>query len=312
MNPLALLRAMRPHQWVKNLFVFAALVFARGERAEGLFAGDLSDVRRTLFAFAAFCIGSSSIYLINDIMDVESDRAHPEKRRRPIASGELKVPAAWFSALGLVAGALVLAFFASGAPVPEGRLIEGLTVVGVVGAYMTLNFLYSVKLKHVVLVDAFCIATGFLLRVYGGGLAAGAIVSHWLFLCTLFLALFLALCKRRAEIDLLGEDRGQHRAILLEYTPGFIDQMVTVLASCTILTYTMYTVADDTVAKFGDGRLIWTVPFVVFGLARYMLLVQTRKGGGSPTRVLLGGDTLFVLNALGWLATVSVVVFRWV
>lgn len=312
MNPLALLRAMRPHQWVKNVFVFAALVFARGERAEGLLGGDLSDVRRTLFAFAAFCLGSSSIYLINDILDVESDRAHPEKCRRPIASGELKVPVAWSSAALLVASALGLGLLADGAPEVEGRLIQDLSVATVVGTYMTLNLMYSVKLKHVVLVDAFCIASGFLLRVYGGGLAAGAIVSHWLFLCTLFLALFLALCKRRAEIDLLGEGRGQHRAILLEYTPGFIDQMVTVLAACTILTYTMYTVADDTVAKFGDSRLIWTVPFVVFGLARYMLLVQTQKGGGSPTRVLLGGDALFVANALGWLATVSVVVFRWV
>lgn len=311
MNPLALLRAMRPHQWVKNVFVFAALLFARGERDQGLFAGDLSDVRHTLFAFAAFCLGSSSIYLINDIMDVESDRAHPEKCRRPIASGELKIPVAWAAALGLVASALLLGRLADGAPEPEGRLIEGLSVAAVVGTYMTLNFFYSVKLKHVVIVDAFCIASGFLLRVYGGGLAAGAIVSHWLFLCTLFLALFLALCKRRAEIDLLGEGRGEHRAILMEYTPGFIDQMVTVLAACTILTYTMYTVADDTVAKFGDSRLIWTVPFVVFGLARYMLLVQTQKGGGSPTRVLLGGDALFVANALGWLATVGLVVFGW-
>ena len=312
MKPLALLRALRPHQWVKNVFVFAALVFARGERDEGLFAGDLSDVRDTFLAFLAFCAGASAIYLINDVMDVEQDRAHPEKRSRPIASGELGVGAALASAGLLVVAALFLGVLADGGrALPDSALVPDTSVAAVVAAYMGLNFLYSVRLKHVVLVDAFCIATGFLLRVYAGGLAAGADVSHWLLLCTLFLALFLALCKRRAEIDLLGDGRGEHRAILLEYDPGFLDQMVTVLASCTILTYTMYTVSEDTAAKFGDDhRMIWTVPFVVFGLGRYMLLVQTRQGGGSPTRVLLGGDPLFLVNTLAWVATVTLVVFR--
>jgi len=129
-------------------------------------------------------------------------------------------------------------------------------------------------------------------------------------LCTLFLSLFLALCKRRAQTDLLGEGRGEHRAILLEYNTGFLDQMVTVLAACTILTYTMYTVSEDTARKFGPAHsLIWTVPFVVFGLARYMLLVQRREGGGSPTRVLLGGDLLFGLDVLAWAGTVAIVLF---
>lgn len=302
MNPLALLRAMRPQQWVKNIFVLAALVFARGARGD-LWDGDLSDVRRTLLAFAAFCLGSSAIYLVNDVMDVESDRAHPSKRRRPIASGEVSVRVALAAAVACVVGALLV----SARALPEGA--PSPTVQHVVAAYMVLNLAYSLKLKHVVLVDAFCIAAGFLLRVEAGGLAAGAQISHWLMLCTLFLALFLALCKRRAETDLLGAGRGEHRAILIEYTSGFLDQMVTVLAACTILTYTMYTVSEETAAKFGrEHHMIWTVPFVVFGLARYMLLVQTQKGGGSPTRVLLGGDLLFFLNSLGWLATVAWVV----
>jgi 4-hydroxybenzoate polyprenyltransferase len=312
MKPAAFLRALRPQQWVKNVFVFAALVFARGERDEPLLSGDLSDVRRTALAFLAFCLASSAIYLVNDVVDVESDRAHPEKRRRPIAAGEVPVGLAFALALGLGLGALLVAAPASG-PQAAGRLVQGMPVVGVVALYMALNLAYSLKLKHVVLVDAFCIASGFLLRVWAGGLAAGALISHWLVLCTLFLALFLALCKRRAEIDLLGDGRGEHRAILLEYHPGFLYQMVTVLAACTILTYTMYTVSEETAAKFGaDNRLIWTVPFVVFGLGRYMLLVRTQKGGGSPTRVLLGGDGWFVANALGWLATVVLVVFRWI
>jgi len=175
---------------------------------------------------------------------------------------------------------------------------------------MALNLAYSVKLKHVVLVDAFCIAAGFLLRLAAGGVAAEVEISRWAFLCTLFLALFLALCKRRAEIDLLGEDRANHRAILREYTTGFLDQMITVLAATTIVCYTMYTVAPETTGKFGGhNRLIYSVPFVVFGLARYLLLVQTQKGGGNPTRVLLGGDALFLLNALGWLAAVGLALY---
>lgn len=299
MNPLSLLRALRPHQWVKNVFVFAALVFASGERGEGfggLFAGDRWDVYRTLFAFAAFCLGASAIYLVNDVMDVESDKKHPTKRKRPIAAGEVSVRAAIGASLCCIGGALFLGQLAGGGSAP---------VLWIVAGYMALNLAYSLKLKHVVIVDAFCIAGGFLLRVLAGGQAANAEISHWLLLCTLFLALFLALCKRRAETDLLGAGRGEHRAILLEYTTGFLDQMVTVLAACTIVTYTMYTVAEETARKFGsEHRLVWTVPFVVFGLARYMLLVQTQKGGGSPTRVLLGGDLLFFLNGLGWVAVV--------
>lgn len=293
MNPIALVRAMRPHQWVKNVFVLAALFFSWGEKHDTL---EWSRVKHTGLALLAFCLGSSAIYLLNDVMDVESDRRHPTKRNRPIASGALSIPAALAASVVCVALALALAWAAD---TPAG------SVPLVVGGYMTLNFFYSVKLKHIVLVDAFCIAGGFLLRVIGGAVAAEAPVSHWLMLCTLFLALFLALCKRRAEIDLLGEERGGHRKILLEYTPSFLDQVVVVLAGCAIICYAMYTVADETQLKFGVGtQLIWTVPFVVFGLFRYLLLVHTQKGGGSPTKVLLGGDGPFLLNGLAWLGTI--------
>ena len=293
----AIVRAMRPHQWVKNVFVLAALLFAWGERGEA--AMRLAGLANTLLALVAFCLGSSAIYLVNDVLDVESDREHPTKRLRPIAAGEVPIPLALGTSLACVLAALALGFAAS---TPTG------SVAAVVGGYMLLNLAYSVKLKHVVIVDAFCIAAGFLLRVLAGGFAAEAPVSHWLMLCTLFLALFLALCKRRAEIDLLGEDRGSHRRILLEYTPAFLDQVVVVLAACAIICYTMYTVAEETALKFGTG-LEWTVPFVVFGLFRYLLLVQTRKGGGSPSRVLLGGDLPFALNCLAWLAVVVTMLF---
>ena len=300
MNPLALLRAMRPHQWVKNMFVFAALVFARGTQGN-LFGGDRWDIYRTLLAFAAFCLGSSAIYLVNDVLDVESDRAHPEKRLRPIASGELPVRFALAAALVAGIGAYTLATLAAGYPHSVSWVLLG---------YMLLNLAYSVRLKHVVLLDVFCIATGFLLRVKAGGLAAHYHVSQWLMLCTLFLALFLGLCKRRAEIDLLGEERGNHRVNLRHYTLGFLDQMTTLLAAVTVVFYTMYTVSPENVDKFGPGHhMIYSVPFVVFGLARYLFLVDTQRGGGSPTRVLLGGDALFVVNALGWLAVVLAVVY---
>ena len=169
MRPLSILRAMRPHQWVKNVFVLAAVVFARGdqtvEHPEGF-----ADLWSSLLAFAAFCLGSSTIYLINDIMDIESDRAHPEKKHRPIASGELSVPAAIGAAIVCVVASLTLGVLAS----------TDLAVAGVVAAYLALNFTYSVKLKHIVLVDAFCIAAGFLLRVEAGGRAADYTVSYWL------------------------------------------------------------------------------------------------------------------------------------
>lgn len=308
MNPTALLRAMRPHQWVKNVFVLAAVLFARGEeflhrRGEGLsgFSSDWGDIRRSLLAFAAFSIGASAIYLLNDVMDVESDRKHPTKCKRPIAAGELSVGMALVASLACAVGAVALGFAATGA---------GGSVALVVGGYMLMNLAYSVKLKHVVLLDAFIIAFGFILRVRAGGYAADYYVSHWLILCTLFLALFLALCKRRAELDLLGEESGSHRANLREYTVGFLDQMVTMLSASTVLCYTMYTVSPETAEKFGDeNKLVWSVPFVLFGLARYMLLVQSQRGGGSPTKVLLGGDSIFVGNAIAWLGVVSAALF---
>lgn len=299
MNPLALLQALRPHQWVKNLFVLAALVFALADQSHPR-PEDHADVLRALWALLAFCLGASSIYLVNDVLDVESDRAHPTKRNRPIAAGRVSLPLALSTSVLCVGGALALAWLAGD---------RGWGVVLVVGGYIALNFAYSVWLKHLVLIDAFCIATGFLLRVHAGGLAAQAPVSHWLLLCTLFLALFLALCKRRAEIELLGEERGNHRANLREYTVGFLDQLVTVLAAVTIVNYTMYTVADETVEKFHSTNLVWSVPFVVFGIARYMFLVQTSRGGGNPTRVLLGGDLMFALNALLWAAVVACALF---
>jgi 4-hydroxybenzoate polyprenyltransferase len=299
MKLLALFRALRPYQWVKNVFVLAAVAFAYGEVGR-VAPPHHEDIVHALEAFFAFCMGASSIYLVNDVLDIEQDRAHPTKRERPIPAGLVPVPLALSTSAICIAAALALGWLAGGGT---------WKVVLVVGAYIALNFAYSVKLKHLVLIDAFCIATGFLLRILAGGVAANAKISHWLLLCTLFLALFLALCKRRAEIELLGDGRGAHRANLREYTLPFLDQLVTVLAATTIVNYTMYTVAEETVSKFHSTRLVWSVPFVVFGIARYMFLVQTSRAGGNPTRVLLGGDAMFLVNALLWLGVVASALF---
>jgi len=295
---------MRPHQWVKNVFVLAAFGFALGDLGHELRAGAALNV---VLAFFAFSLGASAIYLVNDVLDVEADRVHPTKRHRPIAAGELGVPAALGMALALAAGALVLAYFAA----------PGFALPGVVLGYMTMNLFYSIKLKHIVIVDVFCIATGFLLRVIGGGLAVGVEISHWLLLCTLFLALFLGFNKRRAELAAVSADEangaaqlGATRASLSAYDIGWLDQIVTLIAACTILCYALYTVDAETVNKFhAGGRLLWSVPFVVFAVLRYMHLVIGCGHGENPTRILLGGDRWFLAALVGWAGTISLALF---
>jgi 4-hydroxybenzoate polyprenyltransferase len=300
MQPLDLLRALRPHQWTKNLFVLAAVVFARGDASVVKPEGH-DDVVRSLLAFAAFCLAASAVYLLNDVIDREGDRVHPTKRNRPIARGAVSVRQALITSVLCAAAAFGLGALAGGEPHGVSRYL---------GYYFLIHLIYTLRGKEVVLVDVFLIALGFLCRVEAGGAAAHYAVSHWMLLCTLFLALFLALCKRRAEIDLLGDERGAHRANLDEYTVGFLDQATTLLAAVTIVCYTMYTVSDETAVKFGDDLgLVKSVPFVVFGLARYLMLVSTQRGGGSPTRVLLGGDALFVGNAAAWLSVVFAVLY---
>jgi 4-hydroxybenzoate polyprenyltransferase len=301
MRAAPLLTALRPHQWTKNAFVLAALVFAAGDRRQGLVQAESfgHHVVATLVAFAAFCLASSAVYLLNDVLDVEKDRAHPVKRRRPIASGALAVPTALGASAGLLIASLVLAAGWGG----------GRRTALLIGAYVALNVAYCLALKRVALVDAFSIASGFLLRLAAGGAAAGAEVSRWAFLCTLFLALFLALNKRRAELLALGPDVAATRASLRHYDRPFLDQLVAVMAACTIVAYTMYTLDPDTVAKFEHGRrLFWSVPCVVFGLGRYMVLVHGGRGGENPARVLLGGDGWFVANLVLWGALVGLAI----
>lgn len=279
---IALFEAMRPYQWVKNFLVFAPLVFSKQ-----LFVED--SALRSLLAFAAFSLVASSIYLFNDLFDLERDRQHPKKRDRAIASGRLPLGVARAAFVVLSASGIAIGVFA-----PE-RFHVPLTV------YFGLNLAYSMRLKHVAILDTMCIAFGFVLRVITGGLAIAVTVSGWLILCTFFVALLLAFCKRRHEIALLGEDSSTHRKALDDYSLHFLDQLIAPLGALTVTTYALYTVAPQTIEKFGTEKLIWTVPFVVYGVFRYLWLVHMRSEGGNPTKLLLR-DVPIILNVLAWAA----------
>jgi 4-hydroxybenzoate polyprenyltransferase len=283
-----LLRSLRPAQWTKNLFVLAPLVF-------GHQLGDLEAVRRVLLALLAFCCASSAVYLINDLRDREADRNHPLKKLRPLAAGTLGVPAA-------VAAVVVLAAVALAISVGLGPRF--LTVIGV---YLLLNVLYTLWLKHMVILDVMSISLGFVLRVQAGGEAIGLNVSHWLFLCTTFLALFLAFSKRRHEITLLAGAASGQRRVLDHYSPAFLDQMINVVTASSVVSYALYAVAPETVAKYNTHNLVYTTPLVLYGIFRYLYLMYQRPGERNPTEAILR-DAPFLINLLLWgLAVVWIV-----
>ncbi|MCB9521856.1 MAG: decaprenyl-phosphate phosphoribosyltransferase [Myxococcales bacterium] len=262
------LRALRPHQWVKNAFVFAALVFSRNltNADAGL---------RSLLAFAAFSFVASAIYLVNDVADYERDRVHPKKSKRPIAAGQVKRPTALVMSALLAPLGLGAAWWLNPA--------TGATIT----VYGVMNLAYSFGLKHVVLLDVFIIALGFLLRVSVGAFAIEVGISPWLLICTFFIALFLAFCKRRHELVSLGDDAAAHRGILAEYSTPFIDKMISALASMTVMSYALYTIDPRVSQRLGTDGLVLTVPLVLFGVFRYLYLVHQHQKGGSPTEIVL-------------------------
>jgi 4-hydroxybenzoate polyprenyltransferase len=273
----ALVQALRPRQWLKNGFVFAPLLFGK------MFLRP-DKLVLALTAFVLFSAMASAVYILNDIMDRERDRAHPAKRHRPIASGRLPIPVA-------VVTAVLLAGFALGYAalrLPDFALI--------LLAYASINVGYSLGLKHLVILDIFAIAIGFVLRVSGGAIAISVEASRWLLTCTIFISLFLAACKRRGEMTLVGETTAT-RTVLASYSIGFIDQIINLSATATILTYALYTLDPVTIQKLGTGDLVYTLPFVIYGVLRYMHIVQHKGGGGSPTEALLRDRTILVTVA---------------
>jgi 4-hydroxybenzoate polyprenyltransferase len=285
---LALIRSLRPEQWLKNGFVLAPIVFS------GL-AADRQAWLRCLLAVIAFCAASSATYLINDVFDRSADRSHPSKRHRPIASGEVSVPLAVAAAAVLTATAITLALALDG------------WFPAVLVSYLALTGLYSVALKEAVFVDVLVVAAGFVLRVVGGAVAIDVPISRWLLLCAYLLALYLALGKRRAELALLGEEAGNHRVVLGKYTMPMVDQAISVVLGATVLAYALYTLAPDTVAKVGSEGLMATVPVVLYGLLRYLYLLHRHELGGSPTRALITDRPLLACVVV-WLAVAAIVI----
>ncbi len=273
--------ALRPKQWIKNFFIFLPLVFGKK-----LFAYPVN--LKVIAAFFLFSITSSVVYLINDIIDVEKDKLHPTKRLRPIASGKLKVREAWIAAAILGAVPIICSFLLD--------IHFGMVVV----AYLAFNLLYSKILKEAVIIDVFCIGGFFLLRIIAGSIVAKVQMSHWIIFMTVLLALFLGFNKRRQELSILGQQAVRHRHVLTQYNSYFIDQMVLVITSSIVVCYMLYTVDSTTIARFGTSHLMYSIPFVYYGIFRYLYLIHKLKKEGDPTRILIA-DRKMQLNLALWL-----------
>ncbi len=285
----ALIETLRPQQWVKNGFIFAALIFS-----QSLTRWD--RCRLVLLAVLVFCLVSSAAYVLNDVFDAEEDRHHPVKKLRPIASGRLSVTSA-----GVTATVLGIAGLA-------GAWRLNTSFFETVAAYIAVNVLYSAFLKRVPLLDVFIVAAGFLFRVVAGGVVIGVSISPWLIVCTTLLALFIALSKRRHELVLLGDHASAHRAILANYTPYFLDQLISIVTASTVVSYALYTLSPDVQNKFPGKRLEITIPFVLFGIFRYLHLIHHDAQGGDPTRSLFT-DPVLLSVVLSWAACVVLIIY---
>jgi len=287
---LELLRLMRPHQWVKNSFVLTGLIFGHAWHTPAL-------ILQTAIIFIAFCLISSTVYILNDIIDIDQDREHPTKRNRPLPSGKLKASSARIFALFLGVTALTLAYFAA-------------TIVFVILLiYLVMNIAYSLKLKHVVILDVFIIATGFMLRIFAGTFGIGIPPSQWLLLCGLMVTLFLGFSKRRAEIIVLNDDKSEHRRVLQDYSPLLLDKMIVVTAAGLIMSYSLYTMNPETIRIHGTSNLIYTVPFVVYGVFRYIFLLHNQSSGGDPSRDLVR-DPHMLIVMVAWVITTIALIAR--
>lgn len=278
----AALKLLRPHQWVKNGFVFFGLLFGHAWH-------NAATVQAAILAFLAFCLMSSAVYALNDLRDIEQDRLHPAKRQRPLASGALSPSVAILLMSACSIGSLLLAWQV------------GDTLVYLLCVYGLINFGYSYGLKRVVVLDVFLISAGFMLRLLAGTTGLDIPPSNWLLMCGLLLTLFLGFSKRRAEMMLMDEAGGAHRKVLDLYSPALLDQFITITGACAVVAYSLYTVDEDTVRIHGTADLIYTLPFVLYGLFRYLYMLHRRGGGGDPSYDLFRDPHLIVAMA-GWLA----------
>jgi 4-hydroxybenzoate polyprenyltransferase len=288
--PRLLFSAMRPHQWVKNLFIFAPLLFGKK-------LADPVAIGYSLLAFAVFCCLSSGLYIFNDWLDAEEDRAHPEKRHRPISSGLLPVTIALFAAAILAVAAFWLATFI------------GIKFVLIAAFYFALTLSYCLLLKRLMVLDTMTIAAGFVARVVGGAIAVSVMPSHWLIVCAFLLALFLAFTKRRQELLTLTDNAAEHREVLNEYTVSYVEQVNNILIGAAIVCYALYTVAPETIEKFGTDNLIYGTVFVVYGMLRYMALIKNPENGGNPSKMLIK-DRPLMLTVAGWGIYNAIIIYQ--
>lgn len=285
-----IVKLLRPHQYIKNGFVLIGVIFSGQWEASGLLSAGL--------AFLAFCFIASSVYVFNDILDVEADRQHPTKKNRPLARGAISLRKGWWLSGSLAFIALMLSSLVS------------VWAFACVLAYALLNVGYSLRWKHVAVLDVFIISSGFMLRILTGTIGLNIEPSSWLLLTGLMVTLFLGFAKRRAELLALESsgihDRALTRRVLDDYSPQMIEQFMAISAACTILMYSLYTVSADTMARHGTDALIYTVPFVVYGMFRYVFLLHL-KGKGNDTAKDLYSDPHMLLTALAWVgATLAV------
>ena len=280
---LLLLLQLRPHQWTKNLLVFAALLFS-------LHKVSIHLLGKSLIAFFLFCMVSGCVYIINDFADIKNDRNHPEKRYRPMASGALNP----FLGLAFGCGLLIASLFSA--------FHFDLWFGSVLLFYFLINVAYSFTLKHVVILDVMIISAGFVLRAIGGSLMIGTPFTPWFLLCTMLLSLFLAISKRRHELYLLQEEKGSHRKVLENYSIELLNQLNTIVTSATIISYSLFT--------FTSGRtiqLMWTIPFVIFGIFRYLYLIMMGNKGGTPEKVLVEDKPILITVLLYVIAVASII-----
>jgi 4-hydroxybenzoate polyprenyltransferase len=291
---LSLFKSLRPAQWTKNLIVFAALML--GQRGTSPAFLDAGAIAQTFAAFAIFCALSGVVYLVNDVADRHKDRMHPLKRHRAIASGAVSPGLAIGTAVVLAVATLAASYMLSPA--------FALVALG----YVALLVSYSGPLKHVVIIDVLTIAIGFVLRAVAGAVAIDVPISHWLLILTMLGALFLALSKRRHELVLLADGATGHRPILEEYSPYLLDQMIAVVTASALVSYVIYTVSPETVAKFNTHYLGLTLVFPIYGIFRYLYLVHLKEAGGSPADTLLNDRPLLACVAL-WAMTVTLIIY---
>jgi len=281
--------SMRPRQWIKNLIVFAAIIFAQK-------LGDFDAILKTVFAFICFSIISGCGYIFNDILDIEGDKIHPQKKNRSIAAGRLKILPALLLSIGVIIITLAASFLV--------KYQFGFVILG----YFILTTCYSLVLKHIVILDVLTLAIGFVFRVVGGAVIISVIISPWLVGCTMLLALFISLCKRRHELILLEAEASSHRAILKEYTPAFIDEMIAAVTGSILIAYSFYACSPEVQNKLDAPYLPFTIIFVLYGILRYLYLVHQKSAGGIPELDIIRDKPLLV-DILLWIIAVIIIVY---